>query len=312
MKPSRTKEGRCAFRKGENMPSVFLSHSSIDKPFVEKLAKDLMRVGINVWFDKWTINVGDSLTWRIEEGLQENDYLGIVLSPEALESEWVKSELSAAWCRQMTSRKIIVLPIMYRNCSLPLLLADRKYADFRTDYNQGFADLCHALGIKRADTLTSSNWRMFMTDKTVDWKHYREEEFKELVTLLVDRAKEYNWSCWTGGTKNPLSITLSAFVSRERKKSISIRMSKGTYMAADCDAINPNNVKVSEFTIYIGNTVNECEEYVWREMESFRRKFGDPVGTPHYFTQRFLSEREKLELARDVVRRVSWYQNDIT
>lgn len=39
------------------MPSLFLSHSSADKTFVEKLAKDLEGVGVNVWFDKWEINV---------------------------------------------------------------------------------------------------------------------------------------------------------------------------------------------------------------------------------------------------------------
>ncbi len=37
------------------MPSLFLSHSSADKTFVEKLAKDLEGVGVNVWFDKWEI-----------------------------------------------------------------------------------------------------------------------------------------------------------------------------------------------------------------------------------------------------------------
>ena len=58
------------------MPSLFLSHSSADKTFVEKLAKDLEGVGVNVWFDKWEIKVGDSLTGKIEEGLQANDYLG--------------------------------------------------------------------------------------------------------------------------------------------------------------------------------------------------------------------------------------------
>lgn len=62
------------------MPSLFLSHSSADKTFVEKLAKDLEGVGVNVWFDKWEIKVGDSLTGKIEEGLQANDYLGLVLS----------------------------------------------------------------------------------------------------------------------------------------------------------------------------------------------------------------------------------------
>lgn len=93
------------------MPSLFLSHSSADKTFVEKLAKDLEGVGVNVWFDKWEIKVGDSLTGKIEEGLQANDYLGLVLSPAAVASEWVKAELSAAWCRQMSSRKIVVIRI---------------------------------------------------------------------------------------------------------------------------------------------------------------------------------------------------------
>lgn len=62
------------------MPSLFLSHSSADKTFVEKLAKDLEGVGVNVWFDKWEIKVGDSLTGKIEEGLQANElpWAGIV------------------------------------------------------------------------------------------------------------------------------------------------------------------------------------------------------------------------------------------
>ena len=81
--------------------------------------------------------MGESLTWQIEEGLWANDYLGLVLSPDALASEWVKSEVGAAWCRQMSSRKIIVLPILYRDCELPLFLSDRKYADFRSDYDEG-------------------------------------------------------------------------------------------------------------------------------------------------------------------------------
>lgn len=298
------------------MPSLFLSHSSVDKPFVEKLAKDLVRVGINVWFDKWAINVGDSLTWRIEEGLRENDYLGIVLSPDALESEWVKCELSAAWCRQMTSKRIVVLPIMYRKCDLPLFLADRKYADFQNEYNYGFTELCRALGIKHADTLNINNWRTFMHDKGTNWKQYREAEFSNLVTVLVDRAKEYNWSCWTGGTKNPLSITLSAFISQDKRKSIAIRMVKGAYMAAECSDINPNKTKVSAYDIYIGNTVNECEEYAWRIMDDFMRQYGKPQDTAVYFTQRFYGARKKTEITQKVVVSAltpfDWYQHKIT
>jgi len=291
------------------MSRLFLCHSSIDKPFVEKLAKDLMRVGIQVWFDKWEIKVGESLTWKIEEGLQANDNLGIVMSPEALNSEWVKCELGAAWCRQMNTRRIIVLPIMYRNCDIPLFLADRKYADFRFDYQEGFIDLCHALGLKRTDSITQSNWRTFMKDKDIDWKQYRETEFKELVTSLVDYAIKYNWSCWIGGSKNPLAITFSAFISPKQEKCISIRLAKGTYMAANSNEINPNNIRPSEYTTYVGNTINECEEYVFRQMDSFHQEFGDPIGEAHYFTQRFLSNQEKNDLIKDIIQRSDWYQH---
>ncbi|MFR3116786.1 MAG: toll/interleukin-1 receptor domain-containing protein [[Clostridium] symbiosum] len=44
------------------MPTIFLSHTSIDKPFVEKLARDLQRLGISVWYDKYEIKFGESLS----------------------------------------------------------------------------------------------------------------------------------------------------------------------------------------------------------------------------------------------------------
>lgn len=69
------------------MPAVFLSHTSIDKPFVEKIASDLKRLGIEPWVDKYEIKVGESIFWRVEEGLKESEYFAIVLSPEALKSE---------------------------------------------------------------------------------------------------------------------------------------------------------------------------------------------------------------------------------
>lgn len=177
------------------MPSLFLSHSSTDKTFVEKLAKDLEGVGVNVWFDKWEIKVGDSLTGKIEEGLQANDYLGLVLSPAAVASEWVKAELSAAWCRQMSSRKIVVLPILYQDCEIPFLLEDRKYADFRTSYDEGFMALCAALGLKHSEALSENNWRLFMGDREADWKYSASRSI---------RGWSRGWSTAHGNTTGPV------------------------------------------------------------------------------------------------------------
>lgn len=293
------------------MPSVFLSHSSVDKPFVKKLAKDLNQMGVNAWFDKWEIKVGESITWKIEEGIRENEYLGIVLSPEALQSEWVKSEISAGWVKQMQAKKRLVLPIYYRQCSIPYFLADRKYADFRQDYQNGLEELAAVLNISNIDTISIDNWRKFAKKKNNnEWKKFRENEYSNLVTTLVNRAKEYNWSAWGGASKNKFSITLSAFVNLKCKISISIRLDgkSNAYKATFYDSHNPNNIPIPSFNIYVGNTVNECEEFVWRRMEDFKRKYGNPIEEATYFTQKFLGEKEKYKFALDIVKSLDWYK----
>jgi hypothetical protein len=68
------------------MAGVFLSHSSKDKPFVTRLAADLVARGIPVWFDSWELEIGDSLSERIFEGIDESTYLILALSADSTES----------------------------------------------------------------------------------------------------------------------------------------------------------------------------------------------------------------------------------
>lgn len=296
------------------MPSIFLSHNSIDKPFVEKLAKDLRLLGVNVWFDKWEINVGDSILWKIEEGIRENEYLGVVCSPESIKSIWVKAELAAAWQKQLKSNKVIVIPIFYRDCDLPLFLSDRKYADFRVDYQSGLRELAALFGIKHTEIISVDNWRMFSKKRNnVDWKSMRLKEFELLVTALINRAYEYNWSSWIGGTRNPFSITLHAFIERDKKCSITLKLcsSDNSYMANDSDVINPNNLQPSDFKIYVGNTVNECEEFVWRKMQDFRDQFGDPSNKAYHSTFKRLSNIEQTKIIETMIKEMRWYKGDL-
>ena len=144
-------------RGGFQMKQVFLSHTSVDKPFVEKLAKDLNRLGVEVWFDKYEIKVGESIFQRVEEGLRNSEYFAIVLSPSALKSEWVQAELSAAWHKKMLTGRNAVLPILYQSCELPTLLQPIKYADFREDYRKGLSDLAQAFGLRSIDVLDESS-----------------------------------------------------------------------------------------------------------------------------------------------------------
>ncbi|WP_025693886.1 toll/interleukin-1 receptor domain-containing protein [Paenibacillus durus] len=293
------------------MPSIFLSHTSFDKPFVEKLARDLKRIGVNVWFDKWEIKIGDSITWKIEDGIRENEYLGIILSPESLKSEWVRSELGAAWVKQMQQKKVFVLPIYYRECEIPYFLADRRFADFRNDYENGFNELAAIFGIEETETITQDNWRKFTKYRKVDWKQYKIREFEELVTTLVDRAKDFNWSAWVGGTGNEFSITLSTY-NKQARKSVSIKLVgvSNSYMASFKDETNPNNLKVSDFDIYIGNSVNSCDEYVWRIMDDFNRSYGKPTKDAYYFTERFSRGDEIYDTAKEIVKKFNWYKGE--
>src|ERR1035437_2634670 len=110
------------------MPSrtIFLSHSSEDKGFVDRLAFDLERVSVGVWYDKWEIRVGDSLLDKIATGIEQNDFLALVLSPRSVKSEWVKREVNAALMREMAERRVVVLPLLIEECDIPTLLREKK------------------------------------------------------------------------------------------------------------------------------------------------------------------------------------------
>lgn len=294
------------------MSSIFLSHTSVDKPFVEKLATDLKRIGVNVWFDKWDIKIGESITWKIEEGIRQNEYLGIILSPEALLSEWVKSELSAAWMKQMSLKKVVVLPLLYRRCDIPLFLADRRYANFSMDYHTGLRELADVLGVAYSETMNEENWRLFALSRTKGWQEFRTKEFEQLVTVLVKRAKEYNWSCWVTRTKNPHCIRPDAWTSDSPRKCVTVKLEAKThqYVATLQEVSNPAHLKRSDFGEEIGSTINEVEEFVWRQMEDFCQEYGKPSGKASYLTDRYLSPREKETAIQQFLKKWRWNQDN--
>jgi hypothetical protein len=129
----------------EDSISPFISYSSQDNAFAERLANDLKAKNLGVWFDKWEIRVGDSLMQRIGQGIRENDYLIVVLSPDSVASEWVKKELAEAMQREIAEKRVVVLPILYRQCQRPPFLTDKKYADFTKSYETGFQELVRGL-----------------------------------------------------------------------------------------------------------------------------------------------------------------------
>jgi hypothetical protein len=110
----------------------FISYFSGDKEFVRRVEQELRFREVELWLDEYEIEVGDSISSKIERGLAQSYTLMIVLSPEALSSAWVKEELRAAYSLRLAG-ELKILPVLHKECDIPPFLADYKYADFRDE-----------------------------------------------------------------------------------------------------------------------------------------------------------------------------------
>jgi hypothetical protein len=130
------------------MSSVFLSHSHRDESFARRLTADLRHAGHIVWLDEAEIQIGDSLTEKIREGIDTVDFVAAVLSTTSVDSEWVKRELDLASNRELDEKRVVILPILLHDVELPGFLKGKRYADFRKEdnYQSSLDSLLERLG----------------------------------------------------------------------------------------------------------------------------------------------------------------------
>lgn len=120
---------------------VFISHSYADHEFAKRLAVALKEQGIKVWLDEWELKVGDSLRNKIESGIENAGWFLVILSSESVKSNWVNREINAGLAKELEEKRVFVLPILYRECKLPVFFKDKLYADFTKDFQVGFIAL---------------------------------------------------------------------------------------------------------------------------------------------------------------------------
>jgi len=92
---------------------AFISHDSRDKEmFVRELAYELIKNHCMVWYDEFSLKVGDSLRVSIEKGLQEAKKCILVLSPNFLSNEgWGLAEFDSIFSREILEKKNVILPV---------------------------------------------------------------------------------------------------------------------------------------------------------------------------------------------------------
>jgi len=111
--PTRTK----SLRKSLVSPKkwdVFISHASQDKDeLVRPLAKMLRDNGVSVWFDEFSLKMGDSLRASIDYGLANSRYGVVVLSKNFFARHWPIQELNGLSTRENVGKSII-LPVWHK------------------------------------------------------------------------------------------------------------------------------------------------------------------------------------------------------
>jgi hypothetical protein len=115
-------------KQSNDAPVVFISHSHKDKErFVRPFAERLFSNGVHAWVDEWEMNAGDSIVQRLlEEGIKNAQAVIVILSESSINSNWVRTELDAAFIRRVENSSKII-PIVLDNVPVPETLRSILY-----------------------------------------------------------------------------------------------------------------------------------------------------------------------------------------
>jgi len=91
--------------------SLFISYSTKDQEFADRLHADLQAKGVRCWFAPHDMRSGKKLHEQIDEAIRVHDKLLLILSPASMESEWVMTEISKARKREVREGKRVLFPI---------------------------------------------------------------------------------------------------------------------------------------------------------------------------------------------------------
>lgn len=95
-------------------PLAFISHdfqdkSNVARPFAQKLAH---RANRTIWYDEFTLTVGDKLRREIEKGIRQSEYCILLLTKNYLLNEsWANIEFESIFTKELIEKKDSIIPI---------------------------------------------------------------------------------------------------------------------------------------------------------------------------------------------------------
>jgi hypothetical protein len=91
--------------------SCFISYSTKDQEFADRLWSDLQSKGVRCWFAPHDMEAGKKLHEQIDQAIRVNERLLLLLSPASMSSEWVKTEIAKARKRELQEERRVLFPL---------------------------------------------------------------------------------------------------------------------------------------------------------------------------------------------------------
>jgi hypothetical protein len=146
--------------------SCFISYSTKDQEFAERLHADLQNKGVRCWFAPEDIKIGDQFRQRIDEAIRFHEKMLVILSRYSVRSDWVRDEVESSLERERREKRLVLFPVRLDKAVMDTDTAwaasmrrQRHIGDFskwkdHDSYQKAFDRLLKDLkaGAERADT----------------------------------------------------------------------------------------------------------------------------------------------------------------
>jgi TIR domain/Pentapeptide repeats (8 copies) len=141
--------------------SCFISYSSKDQPFAERLHADLQNKGVRCWFAPHDMPIGAKIIDALDEAIRLRDKVLLILSEGAIASDWVEGEVTRALDEERTRKEVVLFPVRIDDAVMQtsegwarLLRGQRNIGDFtrwkeHDSYQSSFDRLMRDLRVEK-------------------------------------------------------------------------------------------------------------------------------------------------------------------
>jgi hypothetical protein len=144
--------------------SCFISYSSKDQTFAERVHADLQNKGVRCWFAPHDLPIGAKTIDALDKAIRLQDKVLLILSVDAIASDWVEGEVTTALAEERTRKEVVLVPVRIDDAVMQtseawarLLRGQRNIGDFtrwkeHDSYQNSFERLMRDLRVEKQDS----------------------------------------------------------------------------------------------------------------------------------------------------------------